>query len=58
MLTTLALIFQSTIHVTFGLLFFPWHLATLDLFATILIITSSGLTNLVLGAPGSFGPYT
>ena len=58
MLTTLALIFQSTIHVTFGLLFIPWHLATLGLFAAILALTSSGLTDLVLGAPGSFGPYT
>jgi hypothetical protein len=58
MLTTLALIFQSTIHVTFGLLFIPWHLATLGLFAAILALTSSGLTDLVLGAPGSFGPHT
>jgi hypothetical protein len=58
MLTTLALIFQSTIHVTFGLLFIPWHLATLGLLAAILTLTSSGLTYLVLGAPGSFGPYT
>lgn len=58
MLKTLALIFQSTIHVTFGLLFIPWHLATLGLFAAILALTSSGLTDLVLGAPGSFGPYT
>ena len=58
MLTTLALIFQSTIHVTFGLLFIPWHLATLGLFAAILALTSSGLTDLVRGAPGSFGPYT
>ena len=58
MLTTLALIFQSTIHVTFGLLFIPWHLATLGLFAPILALTSSGLTDLVLRAPGSFGPYT
>ena len=57
-LTTLALIFQSTIHVAFGLLFIPWHLATLGLFAAILALTSSGLTDLVLGAPGSFGPYT
>jgi hypothetical protein len=58
MLTTLALSFQSTIHVTFGLLFIPWHLATLGLFAAILALTSSGLTDLVLGAPGSFGPHT
>lgn len=58
MLTTLALIFQSTIHVTFSLLFIPWHLATLGLFAAILALTSSGLTDLVLGAPGSFGPHT
>ena len=58
MLTTLALIFQSTIHVAFGLLIIPWHLATLGLLAAILALTSSGLTDLVLGAPGSFGPHT
>jgi hypothetical protein len=57
-LAMLALIFQSTIHVTFGLLFIPWHLATLGLFAAILALTPSGLTDLVLGAPGSFGPHT
>ena len=57
-LATLTLIFQSTIHVAFGLLFIPWHLATLGLFAAILTLTSSGLTYLVLGAPGSFWPYT
>ncbi len=57
-LATLTLIFQSTIYVAFGLLFIPWHLATLGLLAAILTLTSSGLTYLVLGAPGSFGPYT
>ena len=57
-LATLALIFQSTTYVTFGLLFIPWKIAALGLFAMILALTSSGLTDLVLGAPGSFGPHT
>jgi len=57
-LATLAMIFQSTIHVTFGLLFIPCKFAALSLFAAILALTSGGLTYLVLGAPGSFAPYT
>jgi hypothetical protein len=57
-LATLALIFQSTIHVTFGLHFIPWKFAALGLFAAILALTSGGLMYRVLGAPGSFGPYT
>ena len=57
-LATLALIFQSTIHVTFGLHFIPWKFAVLGLFAAILALTSGGLMYLVLGAPVSFGPYT
>jgi hypothetical protein len=57
-LATLLLILQSTIHVTFGLLSILWKFAALGLFAAILALTSGGLTYLVLGAPGSFGPYT
>ena len=57
-LATLALIFQSTTYVTFGLLFIPWKIAALGLFAMILALTSGGLQYLVLGAPGSFGPDT
>ena len=57
-LATLALIFQSTIHVTFGLHFIPWKFAALGLFAAILARTSGGLMYRVLGDPGSFGPYT
>jgi Ca2+/Na+ antiporter len=57
-LATLVLILQSTIHVTFGLLSILWKFAALGLFAAILALTSGGLTYLVLGDPGSFGPYT
>jgi Ca2+/Na+ antiporter len=46
---TLALIFQSTTHVTFGLLFIPWKFAALGLFAALLALTSGGLKYLVLG---------
>jgi hypothetical protein len=54
---TLALIFQSTTHVTFGLLLIPRKFAALGLFAALLALTSGGLKYLVLGS-GSFGPNT
>ena len=38
-----AMMFQSTIPVAFGLLFTPWNLAPLDLFAVVLALVSGGL---------------
>jgi Ca2+/Na+ antiporter len=49
---TLALIFQSTTHVTFGLLFIPWKFAALGLFAALLALTSGGLKYPVLSGLG------
>ncbi len=38
-----AMMFQSTIPVAFGVLFTPWNLAPLDLFAVVLALISGGL---------------
>jgi cation:H+ antiporter len=38
-----AMMFQSTIPVAFGVLFTPWNLAPLDLFAVVLALASGGL---------------
>jgi hypothetical protein len=46
-----AVIFQSTIPVTFGLLFTRWDLTGIDLFAVALALVSGGLTYLVLKRP-------
>ena len=59
-LATLALIFQSTTYVTFGLLFIPLYLAALGRFAARLDLPSDGLKYLVVESPVSFGlgPFT
>jgi cation:H+ antiporter len=44
-----AMMFQSTIPVTFGILFTPWNLAPLDLFAVALALASGGFVYLMLG---------
>lgn len=38
-----AMMFQSTIPVAFGVIFTPWNLQTLDLFAVVLALASGGL---------------
>ena len=43
-----AMMFQSTIPVTFGILFTPWNLAPLDLFAVALALASGGFVYLML----------
>ena len=40
--------FQSTVPVAFGVLFTPWNLAPLDLFAVVLALASGGLFYLSL----------
>ena len=47
-----AMIFQSTIPVSFGILFTPWALGALDLFATALALASGGLVYLLIQRPG------
>ena len=47
-----AMIFQSTIPVTFGILFTPWTLGALDLFAVALGLASGGLVYLLIRRPG------
>jgi cation:H+ antiporter len=47
-----AMIFQSTVPVAFGILFTPWNLATLDLFAVVLALASGGLVYLTLRLSG------
>ena len=47
-----AMIFQSTVPVAFGLLFTPWTLAPLDLFAVVLALASGGLVYLTLRLSG------
>ena len=47
-----AMIFQSTVPVAFGVLFTPWNLATLDLFAVVLALASGGLVYLTLRLSG------
>jgi cation:H+ antiporter len=44
-----AMMFQSTIPVTFGFLFTPWNLAPLDVFAVALALVSGGFVYLMLG---------
>ena len=43
-----AMMFQSTIPVSFGILFTPWNLAPLDVFAVVLALASGGLVYLML----------
>jgi cation:H+ antiporter len=47
-----AMIFQSTIPVTFGILFTPWNLDSLSLFATALTLASGALVYLALARSG------
>jgi cation:H+ antiporter len=47
-----AMIFQSTIPVTFGVLFTPWTLGALDLFAVALGLASGVLVYLLIKRPG------
>jgi cation:H+ antiporter len=47
-----AMIFQSTIPVTFGILFTRWDLGALDLFATALALASGGLVYILIRRPG------
>ena len=50
-----AMLFQSTIPVTFGILFTPWNLDFLSLFATALALTSGALVYLALERSGKLG---
>jgi cation:H+ antiporter len=47
-----AMMFQSTVPVAFGILFTPWNLAPLDLFAGVLALASGGLVYLSLRLSG------
>ncbi|MDQ3863368.1 MAG: sodium:calcium antiporter [Actinomycetota bacterium] len=47
-----AMIFQSTVPVAFGVLFTPWNLAPLDLFAVALALASGALLYLTLRLSG------
>ena len=47
-----AMIFQSTIPVSFGILFTPWTLGALNLFATALALASAGLVYFLIQRPG------
>jgi len=47
-----AMMFQSTVPVAFGVLFTPWNLAPLDLFAVVLALASGGLVYLSLRLSG------
>jgi cation:H+ antiporter len=47
-----AMIFQSTIPVTFGVLFTQWNLGALNLFAAALALVSGGLVYLLIRRPG------
>jgi cation:H+ antiporter len=46
-----AMIFQSTIPVTFGVLFTPWELGPLNFFAAVLALVSGGLVYLLIRRP-------
>ena len=48
-----AMMFQSTIPVAFGVLFTPWNLQTLDLFAVVLALASGGLILFTLRRTGT-----
>jgi cation:H+ antiporter len=50
-----AMIFQSTIPVTFGILFTPWTLGPLNLLAAGLALASGGLAYLMLRRSGKLG---
>jgi cation:H+ antiporter len=50
-----AMLFQSTIPVTFGILFTPWNLDPLSLFAAALALTSGALVYLALERSGKLG---
>ena len=50
-----AMIFQSTIPVTFGVLFTSWTLGLLNLFAAALALASGGLAYLMLRRSGKLG---
>jgi cation:H+ antiporter len=52
-----AMIFQSTIPVSFGILFTPWTLGALDLFATALALASGGLVYLLIQRLGKLKAY-
>jgi cation:H+ antiporter len=47
-----AMMFQSTVPVAFGVLFTPWNLAPLDLFAGVVALASGGLVYLSLRRSG------
>jgi cation:H+ antiporter len=47
-----AMMFQSTVPVAFGVLFTPWNLAPLDLFAVVLALASGGLVYVTLRVSG------
>jgi cation:H+ antiporter len=48
-----AMMFQSTIPVAFGVLFTPWNLQPLDLFAVVLALASGGLVFFTLRRSGT-----
>lgn len=48
-----AMMFQSTIPVAFGVLFTPWNLQPLDLFAVVLALASGGLVYLTIRRSGT-----
>jgi cation:H+ antiporter len=48
-----AMMFQSTIPVAFGVLFTPWNLGSLDLFAVVLALVSGGLVLYTLRRSGT-----
>jgi cation:H+ antiporter len=48
-----AMMFQSTIPVAFGVLFTPWNLGPLDLFAAVLALVSGGLVLYTLKRSGT-----
>ena len=48
-----AMMFQSTIPVAFGVLFTPWDLQPLDLFAVVLGLASGGLIFFTLRRTGT-----
>jgi cation:H+ antiporter len=50
-----AMLFQSTIPVSFGILFTPWNLDFLSLFATVLALASGALVYLALERSGKLG---
>ncbi|MDQ4127111.1 MAG: sodium:calcium antiporter, partial [Actinomycetota bacterium] len=49
-----AMIFQSTVPVTFGVLFTPWELGPLNLFSAVLALVSGGIIYLALRRNAAF----